>query len=165
MVSLAGTLGVVFSSCFIAFGRFTTAGVLLIVFTPFDALDGELARETKTVTPFGGILDSTLDRYQDACITGGLCLFFARAGDMLFCTIILAALVGSLCVSYVKARAENETRTCSVGLSPRAIRIGICIVMLLSGMVKVGSILLCFITHVTVVQRLYHSWKLLQDSS
>jgi len=105
----------------------STAGSLFIVGAMFDAVDGEVARLTKRVTAFGGILDATLDR-----IFEGLLLLSIGIGGLVPWPWLFGCQLASLCVSYVKAKAEAVTKTAqigtntfSVGIAGRAIRLAL----------------------------------------
>ena len=132
------------------------ATVLLLLSGFCDALDGVLARLYQETTAFGGFLDSLLDRYADAAvyagiIVGGLCNPFWG----------LTALVGSLLVSYARARAEaGGIKTESVGLAERAERIIILAAASIAAVfwqpttaMNVGIILIAILSNLTVFQR------------
>jgi len=135
-------------------------GTLLLLFSGFcDALDGALARLYHKTTVFGGFLDSLLDRYADAVvytgiIVGGLC-------DALWG---LAALIGSLLVSYSRAKAEAAgIRMESIGLAERAERIIILAIASIAATfwqpktaMNAGMILLAILSNLTVLQRSLH---------
>ena len=135
-----------------------TAAPLLLLASGFcDALDGAIARLYGEATTFGGFLDSLLDRYADAIIfcgiiLGGLCDPFWG----------LAALIGSLLVSYARARAEAEgVRMEAVGVAERAERL---IILAIASFLSVawrealswGVIILAVITNLTVLQRVIY---------
>ncbi len=88
-----------------AVGHFSTAGLLFLIGSAFDALDGMVARETGMVKKSGAILDSVLDRYADAAPMIGLAVFYRFSVWQML--IPLAALLGSQLVSYVRAKAES----------------------------------------------------------
>jgi archaetidylinositol phosphate synthase len=132
------------------------AFVLLLLSGFCDALDGVVARLYGQATVFGGFLDSVLDRYADAAVyfgimVGGLC--DVRWG--------LIATVGSLLVSYSRARAEAAgIKMESVGLVERAERMIILLVATLiavfwqpTTVINVGIILLAILSNLTVLQR------------
>lgn len=139
------------------------AVVLLLLSGYCDMLDGALARLSQKTTPFGGFLDSLLDRYADSAVYAGIIL-----GG--FCTLPwgLTALVGSLLVSYARARAEAANiKMESVGLAERAERIIILAAVsltetFLKGALEVGIILLATLTNLTVLQRSLHTYKTLK---
>jgi len=130
------------------------ATVLLLLSGFCDALDGAIARLYQETTAFGGFLDSLLDRYADAAvyagiIMGGLCNPFWG----------LTAFVGSLLVSYARARAEAAgIKMESVGLAERAERI---IILATASIIAIfwlpaidtGMILLAVLSNLTVLQR------------
>ena len=103
---------------------FLIAGGLIVVAGIFDLLDGAVARITNRVTKFGALLDSTLDRLSDAVLLFGLLWYYAWQQNASTETILIfAAIVGSLLVSYVRARAEGLGLDCEVGIMRRTIRI------------------------------------------
>jgi archaetidylinositol phosphate synthase len=138
------------------------ATVLLLLSGFCDALDGIVARLYGQATVFGGFLDSVLDRYADAAvyvgiIVGGLC-------DPLWGTI---ALIGSLLVSYSRARAEAAgTRMESVGLAERAERM---IILLVASLIAIfwqpaivmnaGVFILAILSNFTVLQRSLYVYR------
>jgi archaetidylinositol phosphate synthase len=136
------------------------AGLLLLLSGFFDALDGAIARLFGTVTAFGGFLDSLLDRYSDAVVLAaivlsGLCDLFWG----------FSSLIGSLLVSYSRARAEaSGVKMASVGFAERAERM--IFIALLSFVFPFweaslwwGILVLALITHLTVAQRAYYFYK------
>jgi CDP-diacylglycerol--glycerol-3-phosphate 3-phosphatidyltransferase len=110
-----------------ASGRPRLAGVLLALAGLFDYFDGSLARASGQVTPFGAFLDSVIDRYSDLVVLLGIVLLFVHAGSGRGTAITMVALVGSIMVSYTKARAEAIGVACNVGLMERPERV-ICII-------------------------------------
>jgi CDP-diacylglycerol---glycerol-3-phosphate 3-phosphatidyltransferase len=104
-------------------GHLFAGGWVVIAAGLFDMLDGALARLTGKTTKFGAILDSTLDRVSEAVLLVGLLAVFARHGQ--FSRIMLdgAALVGSLLVSYTRARMEGLGVECKAGLFTRPERV------------------------------------------
>lgn len=133
-------------------------GILLLVSGLFDILDGGVAKISGRVTKFGGVLDSTLDRYSDAIVIGAIIV--ARLSDPISG---VAALTGSVLVSYIRARGEIEgVKMSGVGIMERAERIVVLAVTALVGYVWVGVLVLAVLTQVTAIQRLYHLRKALK---
>lgn len=89
----------------------------------FDMMDGRLARRGNMSSTFGALLDSTLDRYSELCTLFGITLFLLQAGWFWSGVITFVALVGSIMVSYVRARAEGLDIECKVGLMQRPERV------------------------------------------
>jgi archaetidylinositol phosphate synthase len=134
-------------------------GLLILITGFFDILDGAVAKASGKVSKFGGVLDSTLDRYSDlviigAIILGGLCDPFWG----------ILAMVGSFMVSYVRARGELEgVRMAGVGLMERAERLIVLTIAALLGYTWAGIIVLALLANLTALQRLYHARKELRS--
>ena len=130
------------------------ASFFLLVSGFFDALDGVIARLYGRVTVFGGFLDSMLDRYADALVLTGIIL-----GGYGYVLWGLLALVGSLLVSYSRARAEAAgVKMETIGLAERAERILILTVASLLTLIWSYAlwwsiVLLAVLTNLTVFQR------------
>ena len=133
------------------------AACLILLSGLLDAFDGVLARKTGKVTRFGGFFDSVADRYSDAVVLGaiivsGLCDPFWG----------MAALIGSLMVSYARARAEAAgVAMIAVGFAERAERMILLVAVTLGAYYRIevlgyGIIVLALIANLTVVQRVAH---------
>ncbi|MBT4612418.1 MAG: CDP-alcohol phosphatidyltransferase family protein [Gemmatimonadetes bacterium] len=121
-----------------------------------DILDGQLAREGRSETKFGALLDSTTDRYSEIFLFFGIAAYLVRRGEWLVSSILFFALAGSLMVSYVRARAEGLGEDCKVGFMQRPERlVGLAIGGLLGheGLVFV-LVVLAVTTNYTVIERL-----------
>jgi archaetidylinositol phosphate synthase len=133
------------------------APVLLLLSGFCDALDGIVARLYQQATPFGGFLDSLLDRYADVIVYAGIIL-----GGLCDTLWGLIALIGSLLVSYSRARAEAAGITMeSVGIAERAERIIILAIASITAIywlqaLEIGIILLAVLSNLTVLQRSLH---------
>jgi len=101
-------------------GSFALGGWLYLASGLCDVLDGRLARDQGSASKAGAALDSVLDRYSDAAVLLGLSWYYRSSWVL---AISLAALVGSLLVPYVRARAEGLGVTASVGLMARPERV------------------------------------------
>lgn len=99
------------------------AGLIVLVAGLCDMLDGALARYTSRTNNFGAILDSTLDRLSEAALLLGILALYARDQSMLHIMLVGVALLGSLLVSYIRARAEALGIDCRVGLFTRPERV------------------------------------------
>ena len=108
---------------FIVTGHLFAAGFMVLIAGFFDILDGALARRTKQVTRFGAFLDSTLDRLSEAAILLGILVLQAREQSVAGILLVGIALIGSLLVSYIRARAEALGLECEVGLFTRPERV------------------------------------------
>jgi CDP-diacylglycerol--glycerol-3-phosphate 3-phosphatidyltransferase len=133
------------------------AGGFLLLAGAFDLLDGAIARASGKTNPFGGILDSSLDRYGDGFVLGGI-LFFCAANERYgYALLALSALLGSFLVSYVRARAECVIPKCKVGFWERGERV-LCVALgLLANNLAMALWMLGIGTHLTALFRLYYS--------
>ena len=147
----------------LATGNLLAGGILLIFAALFDTLDGALARHAGRVTVFGAFLDSTMDRYSEAVTLIGLMAYYARQPYNWQPILLLGCtLVGSLMVSYTRARAEAVGIECKEGFFQRTERIIVLIVGLVTGWMLPVLWVLAIFTNVTVVQRVlavYNSTK------
>ena len=166
MISVAGFAGNVAAGGLAAGGHFLWAGALMLIFSALDLLDGALARKTGTVTKFGAVFDSVLDRMSEAAVLGGLLFHYTEVGGHTQEIVLsYAAIVGSIMVSYVRARAEGEGLTLREGLFTRAER-----VILLGGALVIGHgvvlwalWVLAVLSHVTAAQRVATVWQRLRS--
>ena len=139
------------------------APLLMLASGLLDALDGAIARIYGEATKFGGFFDSLLDRYADAVILCGIIL-----GGLTELHWGLATLMGSLLVSYARARAEAAgVKMESVGLAERAERIVIIALASFISYVWLDALnwsilLLAILTNLTVVQRAIYFRKAAQ---
>ena len=99
------------------------AGLSIILSSLFDMLDGQVARIGGMASTFGAMYDSVLDRYCELVTLGGICFFLNDTGYGIGAIITFAALVGSIMVSYVRARAEGLDIECKVGFMQRPERV------------------------------------------
>jgi archaetidylinositol phosphate synthase len=136
------------------------AGALILLSGLIDAIDGVLARSTGRVSVFGGFLDSVSDRYSDAVVLSGI----VYAG-LCHPAWGLAAIVGSLMVSYTRARAEAAgVKMAAVGFAERAERM---VFLALTSMAAYfnqqilfwGIVVLAVVAQFTVLQRAAHFYK------
>ena len=151
------------SAFFFARNEAFVGGALLLLSGFFDAFDGVVARENKRITKFGGFLDSVCDRFADAAVIigvmyGGLAAF-PQFPEWFFGGL---ALVGSLMVSYTRARAEAAGGSAEVGFGNRAIRLLILVAGAFLGMVNWAILLIAALSFITVFQRISHVRKTLK---
>ena len=141
------------------------AAGLLLISGFLDALDGVVARAYGKVTLFGGFLDSLLDRYADSLVLTGIILGWLAEGSPLWLLAGLFAVLGSLLVSYSRARAEAAgVKMETVGLAERAERIIIIVfasflTLFWRDALRWGIVLLAVLTNLTVIQRIIYFKK------
>jgi CDP-diacylglycerol--glycerol-3-phosphate 3-phosphatidyltransferase len=141
----------------IATGHPRWGGALLLVASAFDMLDGAVARATNTMTRFGGFLDSTLDRYSEVVVFGGVFMYLLSTDDAEVGTLLVfVATAGALLISYARARAEAAGYAASVGLLARPERVILLAVALLVGRPLWALWILAVATHLTAITRIIH---------
>ena len=144
-------------------GHLFAAGWVVLVAGLFDMLDGALARYTKKVTQSGAILDSTLDRLAEAVLLLGILFLYAREGSPIGILLVGVTLVGSLLVSYIKARAESLNIKCQVGLFTRPERVIVLALGLLLSQIDnallIALAIIAVFSFFTAGQRLVYVWK------
>jgi CDP-diacylglycerol--glycerol-3-phosphate 3-phosphatidyltransferase len=123
MLTVAQLVGGIIAGYVIATGHLVEGGVILIASAFLDAIDGTLARTTGKATPFGAVFDSVIDRMFEGAIFGGILYFYIQRGQTAEAMATFAAMVGSLCVSYVRARAEGVGISLYDGIFTRVTRI------------------------------------------
>lgn len=164
-LSLLGFSGNVGAAVLAARGDFLWAGIVMLVFSAMDMLDGALARATGRATRFGAVLDAALDRMSEAALLSGLGYYFAERGQTEETMLCFAALAGSLLVSYVRAHALSQGLDLQDGLFTRVERVILLAVVLMIDQVRIGLWILAVLTMLTGVQRLYVAWdKLPKDA-
>ena len=158
-----GFLLAVGAASLIITGHLFAAGFVVLIAGFFDILDGALARHTNRTTRFGAVLDSTLDRLSEAVLLLAILLLYAR--DQLVAQALLAgvALLGSLLVSYIRARAEALGLKCQVGLFTRTERVivlalGLWLSHSAYALVAALAIIAVF-SFITAAQRLVYVWQ------
>ncbi len=140
----------------LALGYHLVGGVLVLVVGAFDMLDGAVARAASRTTTFGAFLDSTLDRYSEAAVFLGVLADGARRGDLQTVLLAYAAAMGSLMVSYARARAEGLGLRCDVGWLQRPERVALLGLGLILGLAVPALWILAILTNFTAIQRILH---------
>jgi CDP-diacylglycerol--glycerol-3-phosphate 3-phosphatidyltransferase len=159
VITLSGAVFNLGVAWVLAQGYLRIGGVLVPLVSLFDALDGTLARLTGKRSRFGAFLDSTLDRFSEAILYLGLLIFYTRLGSRQEIILIYATIVGSLMVSYARARAEGLGLECKVGLLTRLERIVILTAALILDQMSIALWALAILTNFTALQRMYHVWR------
>lgn len=98
-------------------------GIAFIVGSIMDTLDGRYSRMSGKGTLFGAFLDSTLDRIEEGVVLTAVAWYFADRGDATAAAACVFVVLGSLMVSYTRARAEALGVECTVGLATRPVRV------------------------------------------
>jgi len=144
-------------------GNLFAAGFVVLVAGFFDMLDGALARTTNRVTRFGSVLDSTLDRLSEAVLLLSILVLYTRGQQVAESLLVGIALLGSLLVSYIRARIEALGIECKVGLFTRPERVIILALGLLLSQFNYALVIalaiITFFSFFTVGQRLLYAWR------
>jgi CDP-diacylglycerol--glycerol-3-phosphate 3-phosphatidyltransferase len=155
-LGLAGSLG---AAALVAGGYFLIGGLVVLAAAALDLLDGALARATGRVTAFGGVFDSVLDRLGEAAVLGGVLYHFSEGGHRQEVVLAFIAVVGSIMVSYVRARAEGAGLKLTEGLFTRPERVIVLGLGLIVDQMRIALWILAVLTVFTVLQRLYVVWR------
>jgi phosphatidylinositol phosphate synthase len=174
MISMTGLVLNVAAAVLVLEHQFFLAGIAFIVGSIMDTLDGRYSRMSGKGTPFGAFLDSTLDRIEEGVVLAAVAVYFSQRGMDFAVGAVVVAVLGSLMVSYTRARAEALGVENKGGLATRAVRV----VILSIGLVfaKGASItdvellapavyVLAVLTVFTVFQRVFHVRKVLGSTA
>ncbi len=160
-MTMLGFLGNIVGAIFLARGEMFLGGLFILMSTPFDALDGTMARLRGEASEFGAFVDSVTDRYSELFIFGGLLFYFTQQGDALSIIGIYVAAAGSVLVSYVKARADSVKFDANVGILTRVERFLVIVPLLLFGLPKFAIWIVAVLANITALQRI---WKVRQQA-
>ena len=159
--TIAGFILAVVAAGFAAIGEFLIAGLISIPAALFDMIDGAIARRTGKVSDKGALLDSTFDRLSEAALLLGLLIHYSSTGTFRQDAIILAfvAFVGSIMVSYIRARAEGLGYKGTSGFLTRPERVVIMTVALIIGQPIWGLWILAVGTPLSAFYRFWAEWR------
>jgi CDP-diacylglycerol---glycerol-3-phosphate 3-phosphatidyltransferase len=174
-ISMTGLVLNVVAAALITQRLFFLAGVTFIVGSIMDTLDGRYSRMSGKGTPFGAFLDSTLDRAEEGIVLTAVAAYFAKVkhDDVAVAAVVITVL-GSLLVSYTRARAEALGVECKVGLATRPVRVVILSIGLVFArgaglgsfsLLKPAIFVMAVLTSFTVVQRVFHVRRELNRTS
>src|SRR5215470_13963342 len=146
-------------------GRFRTGAMLLAVAGLFDFFDGSLARLAGRESAFGAFLDSVVDRYSDLLVLLGVVLFYERERDTVGVFFTMITLVGTVMVSYTKARAQSIGVRCEIGLMERPERMIVLIAGAVLDLLTPAVIALAVLTNLTALHRILYVRRAARDSA
>ena len=164
-VSITGFLVTIVAAGLFIGGAPVAAGLIFLLGSLFDVLDGELARASNRVTPFGAVIDSLLDRISEGALLIAIAWYFADRGEVAGVVITAAGMLGSMSTSYVRARADAVGMTCAVGWITRPERIIILTLGLISGQIFAAIVILFVLTTLTVIQRTAHVHRMVREQN
>jgi CDP-diacylglycerol--glycerol-3-phosphate 3-phosphatidyltransferase len=149
----------IFATVLFAQGLFFWAGLVMLFGGAFDMLDGAVARVTKKVTRFGAFLDSVVDRYSDMLMLFGLLIWYAKLESLFYVGLTGMAIIGSVMISYTRARAESLIPRCKVGFLERAERVVLLIIAALADRMAVALWIMAVLTNWTAIHRTWYTSK------
>jgi CDP-diacylglycerol--glycerol-3-phosphate 3-phosphatidyltransferase len=164
-ISIVGLILNLAAAALVTQRLFFCAGIAFIVGSIMDTLDGRYSRMSGKGTLFGAFLDSTLDRIEEGVVLAAVAGYFASQGDEFAAAMCVVAVLGSLMVSYTRARAEALGVECKVGVATRPVRVVILSIGLVFAkgaglgdfeLLAPSIYVLAVLTWVTVVQRVWH---------
>lgn len=158
-VTAAGLLGNLIASILIATGHLFWGGLIAMLVGPLDALDGSIARLRGESGRYGAFVDSVTDRYSEIALYGGLLVYFNETGTWQDALLVFFAAIGSIMVSYMRARAESLHYTAKIGLFTRVERYLVLIPGIIVGYPRISLWLLAIVANLTAVQRFLHVRK------
>jgi CDP-diacylglycerol--glycerol-3-phosphate 3-phosphatidyltransferase len=158
-VSLMGILLNLVSAALLVDGQLVLAGLVYLLAGSLDLLDGALARLAKMSSRFGAFLDSTADRISEGVVFAAIAYYFARHGQPVDAALTVLALLGSLLVSYTRARAEGLGLECKVGIVTRAERVVLVAFGLMFGLLPAAIYILVVLTAFSATQRILHTLR------
>jgi CDP-diacylglycerol--glycerol-3-phosphate 3-phosphatidyltransferase len=133
-------------------------GLVALVASVFDMLDGRVARLRGRETKFGAFLDSTMDRYSDMLLYMGLLILYARMERTGFMVLVWVAAFGSFMTSYARARAESLIPRCDVGFLERPERIVLIVVGAVFNRMTAVLWVIAVLANLTAIQRVVYTY-------
>jgi CDP-diacylglycerol--glycerol-3-phosphate 3-phosphatidyltransferase len=160
-LTMAGFLMSIVVAYLFAEGRFTAAGVTLIVAGLFDMVDGMVARKLKAESQFGAFFDSIMDRYSDLIMYLGLIIYYGREDRINYVVLVGVVMMGSVLTSYARARAESLIPKCKVGFLERPERI---VLLLIGSFYYMDPVMwvIAVLSNWTVVHRILYTRAVLK---
>jgi CDP-diacylglycerol--glycerol-3-phosphate 3-phosphatidyltransferase len=164
MLTLFGLVLNAVVAALLATNHLVAGGLMIIAAGLFDMLDGALAKITNRMSTFGAFLDSVVDRYSEALILLGLLLhyyYLQGTQSILEIVLIYVILVGSMMISYARARAGALHIHNEVGILARPERIILLAIGLIFQTVLLFWVLLFLAvgTQFTAIQRVVYVWQ------
>lgn len=153
-LTIIGLVGNIGAALLLARGNLLQAGIVAGLMGPLDAIDGSMARQLGEPTRFGGFLDSVVDRYSEIILFAGALYYFITLSENVMILWVFAAAMGSVLVSYTRARGEALGFTVNRGFLTRVERCIIFIGGLLFGILPYAIIVVAIFANITAFQRI-----------
>ncbi len=155
VLSLVGFAGNVGAALLIGRGELLWAGLAYLFFSALDLVDGAVARATNRATPFGAVFDAVLDRASEAIVLAGCAWYFGERGEYVQAGATYAAVLGSVAVSYMRARAEINGLSMREGFFRRQERVAVLGLGLVTGWLAAAIWILATLSNLTALQRFW----------
>jgi CDP-diacylglycerol--glycerol-3-phosphate 3-phosphatidyltransferase len=164
-ISIAGLALNLVAAALVTQRLFFLAGLAFVAGSTMDTLDGRYSRMSGKGTLFGAFLDSTLDRIEEGVVLAAVAGYFAATGQDFAAAMCVVAVLGSLMVSYTRARAEALGVECKVGLATRPVRVVILSIGLVFAkgaglgdfeLLAPAIYVIAALTTLTAIQRVWH---------
>jgi CDP-diacylglycerol--glycerol-3-phosphate 3-phosphatidyltransferase len=153
-MTILGLLGNTAGAIFLAQGKMTIGGLIILAMGPVDALDGTMARLRGEPSEFGAFVDSVTDRYSELVIFGGLLVYYIQQGNWTAALVTYFAAGGSVLVSYIRARASSLGYDTKVGILTRMERYLVLAPTLVLNIPLVGLWIIAILANITAFQRI-----------
>jgi len=153
-MTILGLVGNICGAIFLAQGKMTIGGILILLMGPIDALDGTMARLRGMEGNFGAFVDSVTDRYSELVIFAGLLYYYAYNGELLNVILAFTAAAGSVLVSYVRSRGQSLGWDTKVGILTRMERYLVLAPALILNKPSVGLWIIAVFANLTAIQRI-----------
>ena len=162
-LTFLGFITSIWAAFVFASGHFVSAGLVLILAGLFDMVDGMVARTANTATPFGAFFDSVMDRYSDLIIYLGLIIYYGQQDRSTYVVLVSVAMMGSVLISYTRARAECLIPSCKVGFLERPERL---VLLIIGSFYSMEPVLwaIAVIGNWTVIHRILHTRSQMRPS-
>lgn len=155
IITLAGLTFAISAALLFAYEIIFYAVIFVIISSFLDLLDGAVAKKNNKQTEFGGVLDSVSDRYSDAIVIAGIMLGYSLNNNAFWFLVGIFVIVGSIMVSYVRARGENAiNEKVTIGIADRPMIIVLIIIGAIFGCMNYAILLLAILSNITVLQRI-----------
>jgi CDP-diacylglycerol--glycerol-3-phosphate 3-phosphatidyltransferase len=163
VLTLIGVLISVVAAALLGVDRFLVAGVVMIIASTFDFIDGKVAHITNTVSRFGAFWDSTLDRFSDIALFLGLIYLYADLRRTDYVMVAALAMMFSIMTSYARARAESLIDKCKVGFMERPERIVLFWIGAFTNRMAAVLWVILILAIVTVANRIHYTYLALNN--
>jgi len=160
-VTIVSLVLAIVTGAFLAFDYLWTGLVIGLIMCFLDTVDGQLAKEFGAASPFGAVLDSTIDRLNEFIVFFSLAMRYYFLGRTVWIIPCALAFLGSFMISYIRARAEAEGFECKVGRLQRPERLtvlGVGVLFRSTG-IDVAIMFLAIFTQITMLHRIMHVYR------